>query len=109
MLLAHTDVFKLPHSCACSAPPGVWKATNTDAALLIQDSKTLEAGVTWLEQDLYQGGIVFVAVMAVAHVLLVPGAVFCLAAGAIFGVLAGSALAWLGTTVGQTLAFCMGR
>ena len=75
----------------------------------MQDSKTLEAGVAWLERDLIRGGVVFLAVMACAHVLLVPGAVFSLAAGATFGVLMGSGLAWLGTVLGQTLAFCMGR
>lgn len=40
---------------------------------LLQDSRTLEAGVAWLEADLVRGGFVFVAVMAAAHILIIPG------------------------------------
>lgn len=75
----------------------------------LQDSKTIESGLEWLEQDLVRGSMVFVAVMTAAHILLIPGAVFSLASGALFGVLVGSSLAWLGTALGQTLAFCFGR
>ena len=39
----------------------------------------------------------------------VPGAVFALAAGAIFSLAQGTALVWLGTSLGQTLAFMVGR
>jgi hypothetical protein len=46
---------------------------------------------------------------AVAIVVLCPGAVFALAAGAIFSLAQGTALVWLGTSLGQTLAFVVGR
>ena len=51
----------------------------------------------------------FVGVMTAAHLLIIPGAVFTLTAGAIFGVLLGASLAWIGAVIGQTLAFCTGR
>lgn len=77
--------------------------------VISQDSKTLEAGVNWLEKDHVRGGFVFVAVTAAGHVVLIPGALFCLTSGAIFGLVLGATLAWLGTAIGQTLAFCTGR
>jgi uncharacterized membrane protein YdjX (TVP38/TMEM64 family) len=46
---------------------------------------------------------------ALAIVVLCPGAVFALAAGAIFSLAQGTALVWLGTSLGQTLAFVVGR
>ncbi len=45
----------------------------------------------------------------VAIVVAFPGAFFAVAAGAIFGVVTGSLLVWIGTTIGQTVAFIMGR
>ena len=38
-----------------------------------------------------------------------PAMVMAMAAGAIFGMLGGSALAWVGSAVGQTVAFVLGR
>ena len=46
---------------------------------------------------------------ALAIVVLCPGAVFALAAGAMFSLAQGTALVWLGTSLGQTLAFIIGR
>ena len=46
---------------------------------------------------------------ALAIIVLCPGAVFALAAGAIFSLAQGTALVWLGTSLGQTLAFMVGR
>ncbi len=67
--------------------------------------------------DLLQGiaglgpwaGAAFVALYAVAVVLLVPGSVLTLAAGAIFGVVAGTAYAWLGAALGSLAAFAIAR
>lgn len=44
-----------------------------------------------------------------AIVLMVPAMVMAMCAGAIFGVLAGVVIVWLGSTVGQVLAFVVGR
>lgn len=45
----------------------------------------------------------------VAVTVLFPGSILALAAGAVFGVVLGSLLVWLGTVLGQTLAFLIGR
>ena len=44
-----------------------------------------------------------------AVTIMFPGALFAMAGGAIFGVPLGCALVWLGTAIGQTLAFIVGR
>lgn len=41
--------------------------------------------------------------------VLFPGAIFAMAGGAIFGVGYGSLLVWIATSLGQTLAFMIGR
>jgi uncharacterized membrane protein YdjX (TVP38/TMEM64 family) len=38
-----------------------------------------------------------------------PAMVMAMAAGAVFGMLWGTLLVWLGSTIGQTLAFVVGR
>lgn len=42
-------------------------------------------------------------------VLMFPAMVMAMAAGAVFGMLAGTALVWVGSSVGQTIAFVIGR
>ena len=69
----------------------------------------LEGLVAYLEKDVWRGGLIFVAFTVAANVVMFPGAVLSLTAGAIFGLYAGSALAVTGTILGQTLTFCVGR
>ena len=45
----------------------------------------------------------------VAVTVLFPGSILALAAGAVFGLALGSLLVWVGTVLGQTLAFVIGR
>lgn len=49
------------------------------------------------------------ALYTVAVTVLFPGSILALAAGAVFGLVLGSLLVWLGTVLGQTLAFIIGR
>lgn len=42
-------------------------------------------------------------------VLMFPAMVMAMAAGAVFGMVWGTVLVWLGSSVGQTLAFVVGR
>lgn len=53
------------------------------------------------------------SMMQVADIIgvtvLFPGAVFAMAGGAIFGVGYGCLLVWIATSLGQTLAFVVGR
>lgn len=55
------------------------------------------------------GPVLFILLYAVAAVLLVPGSVLTLGAGAVFGVLWGSVYASIAATLGATAAFLVGR
>ncbi len=55
------------------------------------------------------GVVVFIAAYAVATVLFLPGSLFTIAAGLIYGVLAGTAVALTGAIIGASLAFLCGR
>jgi uncharacterized membrane protein YdjX (TVP38/TMEM64 family) len=53
--------------------------------------------------------VAFVAIYAVAAVLFVPGSALTLAAGALFGPIAGAIYSLAGATLGATLAFLLAR
>ena len=55
------------------------------------------------------GPVIFIAVYAVATVLLFPASVLTLAAGALFGPLEGTAIVSLASTLGAALAFLTSR
>jgi uncharacterized membrane protein YdjX (TVP38/TMEM64 family) len=55
------------------------------------------------------GPLLFMLVMALVVVLLVPGVMFTAGAGFAFGVIEGSVVVVLGTTLGATLAFLLAR
>ena len=55
------------------------------------------------------GAVVFVLGYAVACVAFIPGSLLTLAAGAIFGLVKGVALVFVGATLGSTLAFLVAR
>lgn len=55
------------------------------------------------------GGIIFIAIYVVATVLFIPGSVLTLGAGAVFGVMWGSIYVSVGSTLGATCAFLVGR
>jgi uncharacterized membrane protein YdjX (TVP38/TMEM64 family) len=55
------------------------------------------------------GPIVFVAVYAIACVALVPASVLTLAAGAVFGLVEGTILAFIAATLGAAAAFLVAR
>lgn len=44
-----------------------------------------------------------------AVVMMFPGAILAMAAGAMFGITMGCVLTYIGTCIGQTLAFIVGR
>ncbi len=69
----------------------------------------MEAALLWMDEAPLQGSICFVLGYTVAVVLLFPGSILALAAGAVFGVVLGSVVVWLGTLLGQTLSFIVGR
>ncbi|MFN2475492.1 MAG: TVP38/TMEM64 family protein [Chthoniobacterales bacterium] len=55
------------------------------------------------------GVVVFIGVYALATVLFLPGWIFTVAAGLVYGVLGGTAVALAGAIIGSTLAFLCGR
>jgi uncharacterized membrane protein YdjX (TVP38/TMEM64 family) len=55
------------------------------------------------------GPVLFVALYILATVLLLPGSILTLGAGAVFGVVKGSIAVSIGATLGATCAFLVGR
>jgi uncharacterized membrane protein YdjX (TVP38/TMEM64 family) len=70
---------------------------------------SVEALVDWIDGLGIWAPIGFVALYAVATVALVPGGIFDLAGGALFGPYLGSAVNLLGGTLGAALAFLVAR
>jgi len=63
----------------------------------------------WLDTRGLSALLWFVLIMALVVVLLVPGVLFTTGAGFVFGVLQGTAVVILGTTLGAALAFLIAR
>ncbi|PYL57985.1 MAG: hypothetical protein DMF30_04365 [Verrucomicrobia bacterium] len=77
------------------------------AALPVRD--WIRALANWVEQLGPAGVAVFIGVYAIATVLLFPGWIFTVAAGLIFGVVGGTAVALSGATLGAASAFLVAR
>ncbi len=75
--------------------------------LPVQD--TLRQILAWMRALGPWGPVLFVAVYVLATVLLVPGSVLTLGAGAVYGVGYGSLIVSLASTLGATAAFLVGR
>ncbi|KAL4444259.1 hypothetical protein ABPG75_011996 [Micractinium tetrahymenae] len=73
------------------------------------DAQKVEGLLVWVQENKRQGSMVFLGVYTVGVVLMFPAMVMAMAAGAIFGMLYGSLLVWVGSSVGQTIAFVIGR
>lgn len=85
-------------------------ATAIIAVFAAFDVRTLLRGaMNWMEQLGPRGQVLFVLIYIAATVLLIPGSALGLGAGALFGVVRGSLLVSLGSTVGATCAFLLGR
>ena len=65
--------------------------------------------LAWIEGADPIGPIVFFGLYIAACVLMLPGSILTLGAGAVFGVVNGSLLVSLSSTVGATAAFLVGR
>ena len=63
----------------------------------------------WVKGLGFWGPLVFMVAYALAVVAFVPASLLTLAAGAIFGVVAGTAYVFVAATVGATLAFLVSR
>jgi len=69
----------------------------------------LAAALTWIHGLGPVAPLVFLLIYIVACVLLLPGSVLTLGAGAVFGVAYGFVIVWISATLGATAAFLVGR
>ncbi|KKO44552.1 alkaline phosphatase [Arsukibacterium ikkense] len=63
----------------------------------------------WFKLQGIWAPLLFMLIMAAVVVLLLPGALFTIGAGFVFGVLQGSVYVLLGTTLGAVIAFLLAR
>lgn len=63
----------------------------------------------WFKQQGPRAPLLFMLIMAAVVVLLLPGALFTIGAGFVFGVIHGSVYVVLGTTAGAAVAFLLAR
>ena len=69
----------------------------------------VKAFADWIRHLGLAGAFIFIAVYALAAVLFLPGAIFTIAAGLVYGIVAGTAVALTGATLGAGLAFLAAR
>ncbi|EFN56633.1 hypothetical protein CHLNCDRAFT_144423 [Chlorella variabilis] len=101
---------RLPANCSVSRL-AVFVALVTCIVLvsLTFDADRIEGLLVWVQDNKREGSVLFLLVYTVGVVLMFPAMVMAMAAGAVFGMLWGTLLVWLGSSVGQTLAFIVGR
>jgi uncharacterized membrane protein YdjX (TVP38/TMEM64 family) len=65
--------------------------------------------VVWVQQLGPAGVVIFIIAYALATVLFLPGWIFTVSAGLIYGIVAGTAIALTGAVIGASLAFLVAR
>jgi uncharacterized membrane protein YdjX (TVP38/TMEM64 family) len=83
--------------------------TGIAAAVVWRDRISIETLTTWVAQAGWIAPLVFIAGYAIATVFFLPGLVFTLAGGALFGPVYGTLYNLTGATLGATLAFLTAR
>ncbi|MDA0577025.1 MAG: TVP38/TMEM64 family protein [Verrucomicrobia bacterium] len=78
-------------------------------AKLFNLQHVLRDALAWIAELGMLGVIFFVGLYILASVLLLPGSILTLGAGAVFGVVVGSIAVSIGATLGATCAFLVGR
>jgi uncharacterized membrane protein YdjX (TVP38/TMEM64 family) len=80
------------------------------AAANFFDLQTLfRQALTWMSGLGMVGVLVFIGLYIIACVLLLPGSILTLGAGVVFGVIKGSMIVSVASTLGATCAFLVGR
>lgn len=79
------------------------------AARVFDAQSALRDTLDWISSRGALGAAVYVAIYIVACVLLVPGSILSLGAGAVYGVVKGTMLVSVAATLGATAAFLAGR
>jgi uncharacterized membrane protein YdjX (TVP38/TMEM64 family) len=105
-----------PQPKPTTGPGGIrWIALAAGAVLLVLlltgfDVRTLlREALALIERLGPWGPVLFIAAYVLATVLFLPGSVLTLGAGAVFGVAWGSVYVSIGSTLGATCAFLVGR
>lgn len=78
-------------------------------ALVFRDQLSVEQLTAWVRQLGWLAPLVFIACYAIATVFFLPGLLFTLAGGVLFGPLYGTLYNLVGATIGATLAFLTAR
>ncbi len=79
------------------------------AAILFDLAQGFRDTLTWISGLGNLGPLIFIALYIVVCVLLLPGSIVTLGAGVLFGVVKGSIAVSIGSTLGATCAFLVGR
>ena len=79
------------------------------ALIFVDAQDQVMALLTWIDDLGVLGPLLFTLVMALIVILLLPGVMFTTGAGFAFGVIEGSIVVVLGTTLGATGAFLLAR
>jgi uncharacterized membrane protein YdjX (TVP38/TMEM64 family) len=79
------------------------------AAKFFHVQDLLKQALDWVGRLGPWGAVAFIAIYVVATMLFVPGSVLTMGAGALFGVVHGSICVSIGSTLGATAAFLVGR
>jgi len=79
------------------------------AVVIFDVGSWLEDAIAGVESFGPWGPVVFIVVYVIATVLMLPGSALGLAAGALFGVVYGTAIVSIASTLGAALAFLIGR
>lgn len=79
------------------------------AVIVWRDHLSVDALITWVGQLGWLAPLVFIACYAVSAVFFMPGLLFTLAGGVLFGPLYGTLYNLSGATIGATLAFLTAR
>ena len=79
------------------------------ASAVVPVKDWVQSFIDWVEQLGWAGVIVFIVAYALATVLFLPGWIFTVSAGLIYGIVGGTLVALTGAVIGATLAFLVAR
>jgi uncharacterized membrane protein YdjX (TVP38/TMEM64 family) len=79
------------------------------ASVVLPVKDWIRSFIDWVQQLGPIGVIVFIAAYALATVLFLPGWIFTVGAGLVYGVIGGTLVALTGAVIGATLAFIIAR
>ena len=79
------------------------------ASALLPVKDWIRSFINWVQQLGPLGVVVFIAAYALATVLFLPGWIFTVGAGLIYGIVGGTLVALSGAVIGATLAFIVAR